>query len=218
MEIPEDIFVITSDVCEFKQFGDLWRLDLRGLKFFRDAIATDFVEFIQGSEDFGGSISEPQRVEQSGEYLAVVDSESKVMDADFEHQFVDHQGRFYVGHHAGGAYGVEVALNEFSKPTFLRALATPDRGNVVAFKRGSYFMKVFGGESGERDSEVEPHSDGPTSVVLEVVHLPIGLIGAFPGEDFEVLKGGGIDRGESESPVDSSGDFHQSLPLSHGGR
>lgn len=148
--------------------------------------------------------------------MAVIDSESKLADADFEHQFVDDQGRFYIGNNAGGADGVEIALYEFAEPAFLGAFAAPDRGDVIPLERGSNFMKVFGGKASEGDRQVEPHADGPSAVVFEVIHLPVGLIGAFTGEDFEVFEGGGVDGGETESAVDGAGDVHQSLALSHG--
>jgi len=49
-----------------------------------------------------------------------------------------------------------------------------------------------------------------------VIHLPVGLIGAFSRKDFEVFERGGVDGRESESAVDGASNVHQSLALPHG--
>jgi hypothetical protein len=98
----------------------------------------------------------------------------------------------------------------------LGAFAAPDRRDVIALKWGSYFMQMFGGKASQRDCQVESHSHGPSTVIFEVVHLPVGLIGAFSRKDFEVFERGGVDGRESESAVDGASDVHQSLALPHG--
>ena len=60
MEFRQNILVVSSDGCELKKFGDFRRVDLCSVEFFRDAFGTDFIEFVQCSEDFGGAICEFQ--------------------------------------------------------------------------------------------------------------------------------------------------------------
>ena len=66
--------------------------------------------------------------------MTVVDSDSELIDTDFQEEFVDDQGGFDIGHDAGGADGVEIALDELAESTVLRVFAPPDRGDVIAFE------------------------------------------------------------------------------------
>ena len=103
---------------------------------------------------------------------------------------MDHEGRFDVGHDAGRADRVEVALHELAVPASLRVLTAQDGGDVVTLEGYSEFADMLGDETGQRHGQVEPQSHSTTTVIDELVQLAIGLCPPFALEDLEVLERG----------------------------
>ena len=77
-------------------------------------------------------------------------------------------------------------------------------------------MDVLSGETSERHREIESHTDFAATVIGEVVHLAIGFLGTFTGQDFQVFEGRGIDGRESIATVNPASGFHQLLAWDHG--
>ena len=108
-----------------------------------------------------------------------------------------YQHRLEIGHRAGGADGVEVALHELAVAAPLGILTPPDSRQVVPLEGCAEAGDVLGCKTGKRYGQVEPHTNIPSPVVGEPVELLVGFFTALASEDLEVLKRRGVDRGKA---------------------
>jgi hypothetical protein len=108
--------------------------------------------------------------EQSIENHAIINADFEIGEADLQHQIVNDEQRFNVRGIGLGTDGIEIALDEFAVASFLRILSPPDRAYVIAFERGTEFVDVLRGETGERNCQVEPHGN-IAAPLLETEHL-----------------------------------------------
>src|SRR5262249_23234614 len=147
----------------------------------------------------------------------IVHANLEPVETKGDHQVVDYKGNLDVGRIAERADGVEVALHEFAEPSGLRALAAPDRAQMIALERQAGFGEMPHPEPGERDGQVETQRDVAIPRVLETVKLLVDLRPRldFRQKDFGEFNGWRVDRGEAIGAEDLTGGLHEPLAGDH---
>ena len=169
-------------------------------------------EFVEAPQHRRRLVGESQPAEDPGQHPPIVDPDGEPLDADRGQEVVHDEHHFQVGHGAGRADRVEVALHELAVAAPLRVLPPPDGCQVIPLEWQPQFVHVLGGEPGEGHGEVEPHADVAATVILEAVELLVGLLASLAREDLEVFQRRRIDRREAVRPVDPPRDVENPFP------
>lgn len=183
----------------------------------RDLVRANLVELVEGPQDGTGRVNEFESFEETCEHLAIVHAHTKVVEATSEDEIVNHMEGLDVGHQAGSADGVEVALHEFAVATALGVLAAPDGSAVVAFEGRTELADVLGSKTRKGNRQVKAHADLAPTGIGEAVHLLVAFRAALAHQNVEVLEGRRVDGHETERTVDLARRGNQPLTRAGGG-
>ena len=92
---------------------------------------------------------------------------------------------------------VEINLHELAVAAPLGVFPAPHFGSVPAAEGEGQLVDVGGHEPGKGDGEIEAQRHVPIPVVLEPIHLLVGLTSPFSQEHVRVLQRGGVDGGKA---------------------
>ena len=182
-----------------------------GLQFCSHPLGGHLAEFVERPQHVGRAVGYAALVQNAREHAAVVDPDRERFDPDRREQIVHDEHHFQVGHGAGGADRVEIALHKLTVAAPLRVLPAPHCRHVIALEGRAEDPDVLGAEPGKGHREIKPQADVPAAMILEAVELLVGFVAPLAGEDLEVFKGRRVDRHEAVGAVDTPGNVENVL-------
>ena len=117
-------------------------------QFFIYLFQTNFIEFVDGNGNVYNAILFANHFGNSGQNLTVVNFHNGV-DFQLRENGINNLHQLHFVEQRIAAHNIDIALVKFAVTAFLRAIGTPNRLNLVTFKRERNVVAVLHHEAGK---------------------------------------------------------------------